>query len=138
MLASLLHHLTINLQPSGDVPVSLCTHAQELDPAAAHLVQDFAAAQAAAGGAPITLIDGLAVHSRYLQPLLPHPDVHLTSWVAKVHALCWVTSFQQVRGAGAALDFVVQGPWVLWLRGPGFLWWRHCQHLCRALQAGGY
>jgi hypothetical protein len=73
---------------------------QELDPAAARLVQDFAAAQAAEGGAPITLIDGLAVHSRYLQPLLPHPDVRLTSWVAKVHALCWVTSFQQVRGEG--------------------------------------
>jgi hypothetical protein len=64
------------------------------------------AAAAAAGGdsggstAPcIRLIDGLAVHQRYLAPLLPHPEVPLTSWVAKVHALCWVTSFHQVRGA---------------------------------------
>lgn len=72
---------------------------QELDPAAASLIRGLAASQAAAGGAPITLIDGLAVHARYLQPLLPHPEVRLTSWVAKVHALCWVTSFQQVRVA---------------------------------------
>lgn len=72
-------------------------HVQELDPAAAGLVRAFAAAQAAAGAGPITLIDGLAVHRQYLQPLLPHPEVPLTSWVAKVHAVCWVTSFQQVR-----------------------------------------
>lgn len=77
---------------------------QELDPAAASLIRGLAASQAAAGAAPIMLIDGLAVHRQYLQPLLPHPEVPLTSWVAKVHALCWVTSFQQVgRGAQAGL-----------------------------------
>mgnify|MGYP001807341178 CR=1 FL=1 len=94
----------LSLGPCCMLPCHTPCCQQELDPAAASLIRGLAASQAAAGAAPITLIDGLAVHRQYLQPLLPHPEVPLTSWVAKVHALCWVTSFQQVgRGAQAGL-----------------------------------
>jgi hypothetical protein len=87
----------LSLEPATCCRVTTLCCQQELDPAAASLIRGLAASQAASGAAPITLIDGLAVHKQYLQPLLPHPEVRLTSWVAKVHALCWVTSFQQVR-----------------------------------------
>lgn len=84
------------LAPMASLCPPALAHLQELDPAAASLVAELAQQQAAAGAAPITLIDGAAVHQQYLAPLLPHPEVRLTSWVAKVHALCWVTSFAQV------------------------------------------
>jgi hypothetical protein len=79
------------------LPVEIVFYGKdELDPAAATLITEFAGRQATATGAPITLIDGKAVHQQHLAPLYPHQEVKLTGWVAKIHAICWVTTFQQV------------------------------------------
>eukprot|EP00879_Flechtneria_rotunda_P006269 GHRR01006589.1.p1 GENE.GHRR01006589.1~~GHRR01006589.1.p1 ORF type:complete len:664 (+),score=211.87 GHRR01006589.1:538-2529(+) len=84
-------------QLRSSAPIELVYYGQEeLDPEAFAIIEQFVAAQADAGSAPITIIDGKAVHYQQIKALPPHPDVTLTHWVAKIHALCWVTSFQKV------------------------------------------
>ncbi|KAF6260025.1 mannosyltransferase putative-domain-containing protein [Scenedesmus sp. NREL 46B-D3] len=105
---------------------------QELDPAAAALVRDFMAAEEAAGRPRIALIDGLEVQEQHIGRLKPHPEhVKLTSWVAKVHALCWVTSFQQVLLLDSD-NLPVQDPEVLFgvpeFTSNGFLIWPDFWH----------
>lgn len=46
----------------------------------------------------VRLIDGLAFHEEHLTPLLPHrePPGGIKGFATKVHALCFVTSFEKV------------------------------------------
>jgi hypothetical protein len=127
LLRMLRQHLRCQL------PIEIVYYGQqELDPAAAALVRSFIAAEETAGKAPITLIDGLEVQGQHIGTLQPHPtDTKLTSWVAKVHALCWVTSFQQVLLLDSD-NLPVQDPEVLFedpeFRNNGFLIWPDFWH----------
>jgi hypothetical protein len=127
LLRMLRHHLHCKL------PIEIVYYGQqEFDPAAAALVRGLIAAETAAGKARITLIDGLAVQRKHIGTLQPHPkDTKLTSWVAKVHALCWVTSFQQVLLLDSD-NLPVQDPEVLFevpeFRTNGFLIWPDFWH----------
>jgi hypothetical protein len=127
LLRMLRQHLRCQL------PIEIVYYGQqELDPAAAALVRSFIAAEETAGKARITLIDGLKVQGQHIGTLQPHPtDTKLTSWVAKVHALCWVTSFQQVLLLDSD-NLPVQDPEVLFevpeFNNNGFLIWPDFWH----------
>jgi hypothetical protein len=116
-----------------NLPIEIVYYGQqELDPAAAALVTRFITAEEAAGKPQITLIDGLAVQQQQIGKLQPHPEaVKLTSWVAKVHALCWLTRFQQVLLLDSD-NLPIQNPEVLFavpeFTSSGFLIWPDFWH----------
>ncbi|KIZ06002.1 hypothetical protein MNEG_1958 [Monoraphidium neglectum] len=101
------------------------------DAAAAGARGQCSAAEAAAGckaedaaAAPrprVRLVDGLAFHEQHLRPLAPHREMPggIRGFGAKVHALCFVTSFEQVLMLDAD-NLAVQDPTRLF-SDPGFL-----------------
>jgi len=82
------------------LPVELVYYGpQEYDAAAAAAMQQ----HAGSAGIPLRFIDGSSVAPSGSVGLEPHqPPGRVTSFKAKVHALVWVTSFDQVSGVSQA------------------------------------
>jgi hypothetical protein len=91
ILLQLLRHPTINCT----LPVELVHYgSHEFDPETAKLMT----AHAANTGTRLRLIDGAAAAADVeLEPHKPFALLHLTGFKTKVHALAFVTSFDQVR-----------------------------------------